>query len=206
MKCLDTTNKNKMKRFTTFTIVLISGIFAGPVHSQNPHEISGHLGVGANGLYRFESLEGGEGSEGGLSVSGGIRYGYTVGDQLKLISGLDYSNHRLTLISAPMPEQVRRDERIETLSVPLHVQWHLGDWFFLHGGPDIDIQVNGETGIDDQSGVGFKLGVGAQHTFGPWILSVAPAIKNYALIAFNRERYHQRLFTGGASVGFAYRF
>lgn len=181
-----------MKRFITAFTFLILLVYVNSAYPQDPHEISGHLGVGVNGLYRFESLTGGGSSEGGLSIFGGIRYGYVMRG-LKLISGLDYSNHRLTLVSAPIPEQVIRDVRIETLSVPLHVQWHIGGWFFLHGGPDVDIQVNGETGIDDQSGVGFTVGVGAQHTFGPWVLSVTPAVKNHTLIAFNRERYHQRV-------------
>lgn len=77
---------------------------------------------------------------------------------------------------------------------------------FVNGGPDIDFQVKGETEMDNQSGVGFRLGVGARLRFGPWMLSVAPAVKNYALLAFKGKRYRQRLVTGGAAVGFGYCF
>ncbi|MEC3878782.1 outer membrane beta-barrel protein [Parapedobacter sp. 10938] len=195
-----------MKTFTTIFSLFNLMILASCAYAQERHEITGHLGIGSNGLYRFESLDGSGGSEGGLSFSGGIRYGYTIGNRLQLISGLDYSDHHLTLVGAPMPEQVRQDIRISILSVPLHVQWNIGEWFFIHGGPDIDFQVNGDANMDNQSGVGFTIAVGARHAFGPWGLSVAPQVKNYALLAFKGDRYQQRLITGGASVGISYRF
>ncbi len=195
-----------MKKIITIASCLVAMVGVKDLHSQNQHELSIHIGVGGNGTYRFESIEGGGGAEGGLSISGGIRYGYSLGNGLKLISGLDYGNHRLTLHSAPLPEEHERDVQIATLSVPLHVQWNIGRWFFIHGGPDIDLQVKEENGMGVQSGIGFTGGIGAQHAFGPWTLSIAPTVKNYALIAFDGERYQRRLITGGASIGLAYRF
>lgn len=196
-----------MRKFTTIFTFLISMMLAGQTYSQETHEIAGHLGIHGNRLYRYETLVGGGSSEGRLSISGGIHYGYTIrNSRLQLISGLDYSDHRFTLIGAPMPEQDRRDARIAVLSVPLHVQWNIGNWFFIRGGPDIDVQLKDETGMDNQSGVGLTIAVGARHAFGPWVLSVAPEVKNYALLAFNGEGYRQRLIVSGASVGFAYRF
>ncbi len=195
-----------MKTFTTIFTLFNLMILTGYAYEQERHEIAGHLGIGGNGLYRYKAPFGGGSSEGGLSFSGGIRYGYTIGNRLQLISGFDYSDHHLTLVGAPMPEQVRRDAHIAILSVPLHVQWNVGKWFFVHGGPDIDIQVNGDTGMDNQSGVGFTIAVGARHAFGPWVLSVAPAVKNYALLAFKDERYQRRLIIGGAAIGCGYRF
>lgn len=83
-------------------------------------------------------LDGGGSIEGRLSISGGIHYGRLLNNRLKLITGLDYSQHRFTLVSDPFPEQYRRDKKISLLSVLLHIQWYIGNWFFVHGGPDID--------------------------------------------------------------------
>ena len=124
---------------------------------------------------------------------------------LKLVSGLDYGRHNLTLISAPLPEQRRTDARIRTLSLPAEMQWRIGKWFFIQGGPAVDVQLENIGWADHQDGIGFSAGIGGNYTSGNWLVFLMPSVKQYALIPFRKEPYHQRLMTAGVAMGIGYK-
>lgn len=67
--------------------------------------------------------------------------------------------------------------------MPLHIQWYIGDWFFVHGGPDIDFQLTEQADMDSQSGVGFSLGIGGRYRFGPWALSIPVVSHPHRMLA-----------------------
>jgi len=60
--------------------------------------------------------------------------------------------------------------------------------------------------VDSQDGIGFSAGIGGRYALGNWSFSLIPSVKQYALIPFSGEKYHQRLMTAGAVFTVGYRF
>ncbi len=196
-----------MKRtYAVLALIAVTLSCLQTLYAQSEIEVGVRFGLAGNALHRFQSVDGGGSSEGRLSMLTGVRLGYGLTERLTLVSGLDYARHNLTMVSAPMPEQHRTDGRITTLSLPLVVEWNVGRWFFIQGGPSIDIQPEKWESVDSQGGIGFSVGVGGRYALGNWSLSLTPTVKQYALIPFNKEKYHQRLMTAGAVVTVGYRF
>lgn len=175
-------------------------------YGQSKTVVGVRFGLAGNALHRFQRTDGGGSGEGRRSLLAGVRVGYGLAERLTLVSGLDYARHSLTMVSGPMPEQRVTDGRITTLSFPFGVEWNLGRWFFIHGGPSIDVQPEKWESVDSQSGVGFSVGIGGRYVLSNWSLSLIPSVKQYALIPFSNEKYHQRLMTAGAALAVGYQF
>lgn len=192
-----------IRKITVLLFISIATISSG--FPQPKQDVSAYMGLAGNALNRFADVVGGGSSEGKLSLQAGIRYSYPLSSQVKLVSGLDYGRHNLVLISAPLPEQHTTNARIRTLSLPAEIQWHIGNWFFIRGGPAVDVQLENDGWADHQDGIGFSAGVGGRYPFGNWSVFLMPSVKQYGLIPFRKEPYHQRLMTMGVMVGVGYR-
>lgn len=195
-----------MNKFSIAVLVAVLSVCRFVSYAQSKMEVGVRFGLAGNTWFRFQDIVGAGGTDGGLSLLAGVRVGYRATDRLMLVSGLEYGRHRLTVISASAPERTRTDGKITTLSLPLGVEWYIGRWFFIHGGPSIDIQPEKWERMDSQGGIGFSAGIGGHYTTEKWSFSLAPAVKQYALIPFGQEKYHQRLMTTGATVTVGYRF
>jgi len=195
-----------MKKTTVAVLAFVLSICHVVSYAQSKIEVGARFGLAGNTLHRFQRLDGGGSSEGRLSLLAGVRLVYGLTERLMLVSGLDYARHNLTMVGAPMPEQVRMDGRITTLSLPFGVEWSIGQWFFIHGGPSIDIQPEKWEQVDSQDGIGFSAGIGGRYALSNWSFSLIPSVKQYALMPFGKERYHQRLMTAGAVLAIGYRF
>ena len=175
-------------------------------YAQSKTEVGVRFGLAGNALHRFQSVDGGGSGEGRSSLLAGVRVSYGLTERLTLVSGLDYARHNLTMVSAPIPKQRSTDSRITTLSLPLGIEWNIGPWFFLHGGPSIDIQPEKWESVDNQDGIGLSAGIGGRYALGNWTLSILPSVKQYALIPFSNGKYRQRLMTAGAALSVGYEF
>ncbi|HLS96762.1 hypothetical protein BC792_10197 [Sphingobacterium allocomposti] len=195
-----------MKKFRIVTTSFLLSICHLTLYGQTITDTNVHFGMAGNTLHRFQSVDGGGSGEDRLSYLAGVQVGFGLTEKLTLVSGIDYARHNLTVVSAPMPEQRSTDGHITTLSFPLGIKWNIGRWFFIQGGPSLDVQPTKWEAVDNQNGIGLYAAIGGRYALGKWSLSLTPSVKQYALISFGDGSYPQRLLTAGALLAVGYEF
>ena len=70
----------------------------------------------------------------------------------------------------------------------------------------LNFQINAPDsyGIDDQSGIGISIGIGAQYDIGKLNIFIKSQALMQAVIPFSKENYHDRLTANSLAVGIFY--
>lgn len=165
-----------------------------------------------NKVYQFqENFHEDSEFEGKYGFTIGIKYIRIVGNNLWIETGINYSEIRIylktkvTLINEYYPRKERRD--MLTIPVNLHIKNNNG--YFISLGPQLDLEINAWTRsmVNNQSGVGFNIGLGKYfHITENIYFSSAITVKAHALIPFYEVSNHQRLFEYGLKFDINYGF
>lgn len=195
-----------IKKSIILTIVALSG-FSG-LYAQL-YEISVIGGFSANGLARFEQLDGGGSYEGEGGWQTGIKFSKKLNVDIRATTGLVYSQHLITITPEYFPdtEIIPRSEKLKLLSVPFELRLDLMKYFFINAGPSLDFDIsNKDADIDSQSGLGLGMGFGGIINVQKFTFKVNPYLKIYALLPFKLESHHQHLVESGISLSVGYTF
>lgn len=188
-----------------YTLIIFVVSLSG--QAQNRGEVRAYYGIAESGFLTFRQVEGTTGYSIENYQEFGIRYIHHTITNLSLASGIHYLQAEVAVRPAPSPQSFFEitTEQLHMISVPLLLHFRLGRYFFVNGGPMLDIQLTDNT-HDLQSGIALSLGIGAHYAIDHFTLFLNPHVKSHALLPFEGSRYHQRLMLIGLQAGVGYQF
>jgi len=190
-------------RTILINLLIFIAFVSETAYAQN-YAISLIGGFSSNTVLRFVRLDGGGSYAGDGAWHTGIGFNKKIKENLWLTSGLVYNQHQIKITPEYFPdvEIVTRTETIQLLSIPLEVRLGFLKYFFFNLGPSLDIDLSdNRSGIDSQSGIGWRTGFGAQFEYEKFIFLINPSLKIHSLPAFKPENYPQHLLESGVSFG-----
>ncbi len=185
-------------------------IFSLPLYSQNNNKISIYYGFSSNELTRKELLDGAPSYDGKGGNLFGLGYEREIFHNFCIETGLEYSKNSIEITPSFYPEidLTSRKVTIEILTIPIYANYTFLKYLYANVGALIDFELNREEydSTDNQSGIGFGLGIGGKYAFNNLILFVNPFYQIHAVIPFNKENYQQHLNELGLKFGIGYNF
>ena len=195
---------------------LIILFFSLQIKAQNSNRISFFYGFAANELVRSANLDGAPSYDGKGSTIFGITYQRTLNNYLSLETGLEYSKNKIEITPVYYPELhmypsknvVTQEVSVNMITIPVYANFTFFKYFYANAGALIDFELSGEEykSADEQSGIGFGGGIGAQYTFQNFTFFVNPMIRYHAVIPFQKENYQQHLAEAGVKFGLGFNF
>lgn len=139
----------------------------------------------------------------------GFLLGKEFGKKWAIEAGLNSSAADFKYILKPSMHAVQEStvlppsERFQMFSFPLLIRYSLFPFLYVNAGPMLDIQ-RSENPSYDQSGIGYFLGIGAEHYFNKIGVFVQPHFKRHASIPFESTNFNLSEF--GIQFGMGYKF
>jgi len=202
-----------MKHF--FTIIVIF-FFSNQMFAQNTNRINFFYGFAYNELIRSANLDGAPSYKGKGATIIGVTYQRTIYKSLSLETGLEYSENKIEITPVYYPENhmypsknaATQKVSVNMITIPVYANYTFFKYFYANAGVLIDFEINrGDyPKTSDQSGIGFGAGIGGQYTLQNFTLFVNPMIRFHAVIANEKEKYHQHITESGIKIGIAYNF
>ncbi|MFP4472122.1 MAG: hypothetical protein ACLFPE_15675 [Bacteroidales bacterium] len=194
-----------MKKLLLTLVILLT---ATSIYSQGRY-ISAYYGMAENALIRYQSLDGAASYNGKGTPLIGIRYRQSISNTFDIEAGAEYVENRIEITPAFYPgiDMTPRETEIELVSFPVFLRHEISKHLFIHGGPLIDVEINRKTGqsTDNQSGLGFGLGLGGRLPTGSFEFFIDPFINLRAILPFEKDNHHQHLLEAGVKLGVGYR-
>ena len=158
-------------------------------------------------------------SLGGPSYSGksaytlGVSYIHPIRSWIDIESGVEYSNHTITVEPIHIPGFGRHpeyDKDISLINIPITARINFLKYFFVNGGIMFDFEIGKSSPIKSQTGIGTILGVGAKYNLSNGLGTfINGYYKSHSLIPFSADNgndYRWRLIEGGLRIGITYNF
>lgn len=197
--------------FSILTILL----FGLQTTAQKTNRVSFFYGISGNALLN-SGLDGAPSYDGKGSTIFGLTYQRFLSNSLSLETGVEFSNNKIEIIPAYMPELykyitktiVERHVNIKMITIPVYANYTFLKYFYANAGILIDFEIDRAEypKTDDQSGLGFGAGIGAQYTYQNFTLFVNPLIRYHAVIPNEKENHQQHLTETGVKFGLGYNF
>lgn len=201
----------KLKFSTMLFLLLITCNLSNAQKTSGDNKI-GKIGIsfssfGENDVIRFENLTGSASYNSDHFYTLGINYIHPLNNWLEIETGLEYSNHTISIQPNLPPDMDNSPYPADfsLLNIPLTLRANFLKYFFINGGLMLDFDAGDSKPIDNQTGIGGLLGVAAKYDFdfGATVF-INPYLKAHSLIPFSPENYHQRLMESGFRFGITY--
>lgn len=167
-----------------------------------------YSGLGDNFSYYFQDVIGGGSYSGKGYNSLGVTYLLPLTKSLEIETGLSYSKYKYEFSNASLGPDTPEPYKVTNtvIDIPVSARWTIFKYFFLNGGLLLGIDVEKKNHLDDQTGIGALMGVGAKYELKntPVGLFVNPYYKIHSLIPFSTEKYHLRTDESGFRFGIVY--
>ena len=137
----------------------------------------------------------------------GVNYIYPLNSWLEAETGIEYSKNNIKFFAYPNGITYFVGERnLSLISIPLTLRADFLKFLFADAGTFIDFDFSSKDEIiDNQTGMGIVVGLGAKYDFKFGIsLFVNPFARLHSLVPFAPEKYHNRLFDKGFRFGMTY--
>lgn len=193
----------KIKFLPKLIIILLLNLKS---FSQQSNEVRTYFGFIDSKLLRSENFDGGASYSNENSYEFGVKYLKKLTPKLSLETGINFmsSNVKISpnLIGANIEPYY---ENLKMISIPMFINYSIGKYFFLNGGPVLDVQNSTEL-FDSQSGFGYGIGFGGKYSFEKFLIYLNPNFKRHSVVPFEKENYHQKLTEFGIQLGIGYKF
>ena len=193
----------KIKFLPKLIIILLLNL---KCFSQQSNEVRTYFGFIDSKLLRSENFDGGASYSNENSYEFGVKYLKKLTPKLSLETGINFmsSNVKISpnLIGANIEPYY---ENLKMISIPMFINYSIGQYFFLNGGPVLDVQNSTEL-FDSQSGFGYGIGFGGKYSFEKFLIYLNPNFKRHSVVPFEKENYHQKLTEFGIQLGIGYKF
>ncbi|HBT84928.1 MAG: outer membrane beta-barrel protein [Fermentimonas sp.] len=167
-----------------------------------------YSGIGDNFSYYFQDVIGGGSYSGRGYNSFGVTYIRPLTKSLGIETGISYSKYKYEVSNASLGPDAPEPYEITNavIDIPATVRLTFLKYFFLNGGLLLGIDTEKENHLDDQTGIGALIGVGAKYDLKntPVGLFVNPYYKIHSLIPFSVDKYHIRTDESGFRFGIVY--
>jgi Outer membrane protein beta-barrel domain len=135
----------------------------------------------------------------------GIIYVYSLNKRFDLETGIEYLTSKI-IITSVMPNSTQTSETLSLTNIPLTLRVKFLKYCFINGGLGLNINVSKNNSVDDQTGLGYFLGLGLKYDFKSGLsLFVNPYMSNHSLIPFATKKYHQILSDNGLRFGLTFK-
>lgn len=196
-----------MKKNLLLIFLLLNSFY---VFAQSGVELKGYFGV--SGTKVGSTVDLGEGSslkvkefkEFGLMLSSGI------GGKFRLNGGLSYAYGKVEFqcdLCSWSDLLYPYDQDFRMLSIPVFAEYELTNFIYVAAGPLVDFQLSENSYLEDQSGLGYLIGLGGKVRTEKFTFSIFPNYKRHALFPFDKpESYKTFLQEFGLQLGVGYKF
>tara|TARA_B100000787_G_C16047354_1_gene229651 strand:- start:59 stop:643 length:585 start_codon:yes stop_codon:yes gene_type:complete len=188
------------------SLLIITLFFKIDCYSQKSNEFRTYFGIIDSKLLRSENLDGGATYNNENSYEFGIKYLRKLTPKLSIETGINFMSSKVkinpNLIGANIEPYY---ENLKMVSIPMYINYSIGKYFFLNGGPILDFQNSTEL-FDSQSGFGYGIGFGGKYSFDKFLIYLNPNFKRHSVVPFEKENYHQKLTEFGIQLGIGYEF
>lgn len=199
------------KTKTTIAAILIFTVFNLQAQQTLPKGAIGitYSGLGDNDAFYWESLEGAGSYTGKGYYSIGVNYIRPALSFLDIETGIEYSRCKYRFSNASLgpnaPEPFMLTNKV--ITIPATMRLNFLRYFFFNAGLLLDINLENNNHLDNQTGVGAIIGLGAKYDFKqiPIGIFLNPYYKHHAILPFSFEKYHQRTDEAGFRFGIVYR-
>ena len=181
-------------------VVIILCLFSVQAFSQSKNNVSLIYGFNANAI----DIHGAIGDY-GYNYKTGQTYGFSYTRSFtkvfSLETGLLYANNKVQLTTIG-PAGGIYNQDLHMVSVPVYAKWTFLKYLFGQCGLSFDHELNYSADhiVDDQSGVGIEVGIGAKYNVGPVSVFVNPYYCNHRFYG------HNNLMEAGLKFGLGYDF
>ena len=191
--------------------ILISTFFNLQAQQTSPRGAIGvtYSGLGDNDAFYWESLEGAGSYTGKGYYSIGVNYIRPALSFLDIETGIEYSRCKYRFSNASLgpnaPEPFMLTNKV--ITIPATMRLNFLRYFFFNAGLLLDINLENNNHLDNQTGVGAIIGLGAKYDFKqiPIGIFLNTYYKHHAILPFSFEKYHQRTDEAGFRFGIVYR-
>ncbi len=199
-----------MKKIIIITTLVLSSLIA---KSQDlpKNWIGIYSSISDGELFRFGgALDGGASYYGQAGYLIGFEYIRELNDLFDIATGLNMSKNSLNSSYIDASGNLIKNTKplnIDLWSIPLIVRLKSKRRFFVAGGIQLDKQINIKDYyyFDNQAGIGINFSFGKDFLIkDKFIISLAPEILIHNIIAFNPEKYQQRLIEIGIKASFSF--
>jgi len=167
-------------------------------------------GLGQNRALHWEIVDGAGSYSGRGYYSFGITYIRPLSNRFDLETGIEFINSMFRFSNASLgPDNLPRNTNFLLLEIPITARFNFWQHFFLNGGLLLGFDITQNKHLDNQTGVGAMLGVGARYDFNnlPVGLFLNPYLKYRSLIPFAETgSFRWRTTEAGFRLGVVYNF
>ena len=159
--------------------------------------------------YNRSGMDGGPGYDGKQSSTIGLHYIIKSNKLVAFETGIEYGNYKFTIKPAFYPgiDQTAKPSKAELITIPVYANITFLKYAFINGGALIDIEINKQNTIQNQSGIGFGLGLGGKYNFNKIDIFVNPFLQRHAFISLEEKNDNRlSLINPGVRVGIGYTF
>lgn len=189
------------KIFCVFVIIISTQI----VYAQNSAVGISYdhiFGGGATRLAQYDGF-GSYHFQKGYKIA--LHYSYQLKDNFRITSGLQHQEQWMQSRNLSTTGELRtRDIKVETINIPFYANLTFLKYFFIEGGPLLNIQTNKPYGVDQQTGIGFSGSLGAQYSIKKISFFVKSQGQIQTLIIFNGNSSRLRNTSNSLSIGIFY--
>lgn len=197
-----------MKKNLLLIFLLLNSVFA---FSQSGLEVKGYFGVSRTLVGPNADVVG----AGSVEVDGfreiGVLLSKMIGQKARLNAGVTYvmgnAQFNPPFCGGCYWNEDYPQTRFEMVSIPVYAEYSLTKFLFVAAGPIVDFQLSDGNNFDEQSGIGYLVGLGGKVHAEKFTFSVFPNYKRHAVIPFDKpEGYKDFLQELGIQFGVGYRF
>src|SRR6478735_2541432 len=169
------------------------------VQAQTKNRIGMVYGFASNSYYYAPPLMGDVHITGKGSTQFGINYFRKMNNSFSIETGLVYVTDKVQFISyATGVDGPPRVYTTKVLSVPVYGNLTFAKYLFINGGLTVNFDISKTKSssigsIDNQSGIGFGMGLGGKYTMKSFTISVNPFLKTGPIIPFSENGSQGRL-------------
>ena len=193
----------KIKFLPKLIIILLLNL---KCFSQQSNEVRTYFGFIDSKILRSGNFDGGTSYSNENSYEFGVKYLKKLTPKLSIETGINFMSSKVkispNLIGANIEPYY---ENLKMISIPMFINYSIGKYFFLNGGPVLDVQNSTEL-FDSQSGFGYGIGFGGKYSFEKFLIYLNPNFKRHSVVPFEKENYHQKLTEFGIQLGIGYKF
>lgn len=156
-----------MKKTTLlFFAILLLPFFK--LSAQDKNNISFHVNTGGSIYDYHDSMEGGDDYNGKGFVGLGATYYRHIVAGLQIGTGLEFSHYKVKSESdySPDKEQIKQNNHLNYISIPIDLKYKFGNHFFINGGGDFNFKVsniNTDNFEYETSVFGLHVGLGLEY-------------------------------------------
>ncbi|NGP89941.1 hypothetical protein [Fodinibius halophilus] len=204
-------------KFKTILTLSLFFIFYGITQAQTSQESSntGEFGIsiapfGSSGVTHFGKTLGTPGYDGDTFFSVGIIYIHPWKNWLDIETAVGYTKHQMKVTPHFNPGSSTEPyfTDVSLIDIPISLRANFLQIFYANSGVLFDIDISQANAVDNQSGIGWMAGLGANYEFDSGTsIFVNPYVKLHSIFPFSAKRStHQRVLEAAIRFGVTYKF